>query len=218
MEVQGNLVAIHHSAGILLVDVIDPAGPEIVGVIDIGDWRAQQIALSDNLLHVNVDDVDLWTIDVSEPSVPFVVSEFENIAGGTGFGVDAGESVAYIQSLFGHPGAPLSYRLEAFDYTDPAAPVSAMAFASGGSPSNFARGFMVIRSNPGFLQRPISSFVVPSAYCQFTTLGTPGQVARSGKYLYVSSSGATFEILYDCSVFADGFDFGRTTAWSGVVE
>lgn len=105
MEVHGNLVAIHNRAGTLLVDVIDPAGPKIVGVIDIGPFRVGQVVVSNNLLYITVDDVDLWAIDVSDPSVPLVVSEFENIAGGTLFNVDAGESVAYIQGVFTSGGA-----------------------------------------------------------------------------------------------------------------
>ena len=128
--------------------------------------------------------------------------------------VDVFDSVAYVSGTY---ALTSSRSVSVIDAMNPASPVwigshvtnSGWYEISDGSAIDSYRWVNLISTVPVTQPIPVATYF---------GAGSPDFRVREGKYIYLSSTGSGLDILYDCSVFTDGFDFGRTTAWSDVVE
>ncbi len=77
-------------AGLQIIDITNPASPEIVGSIDTPDW-AYHLAVSDGYVYLTDWDAGLQVIDVADPGNPVIVAALA-LAGPAGGIVLSGQS------------------------------------------------------------------------------------------------------------------------------
>ncbi len=178
MQVAGDHGYVADGLGLRVLDVSDPADPQIVGELDI-PYQASSLAVAGSYAYVGNLRYELYVVDVSDPAQPSIVATVELLHGVEG-GIAAAGSFVYVEC----GGA-----LVVIDASDPASPhVMGSVETWTGRPA--AEGSTVyVLGGPGLTAIDVSD---PSSPHLISTLTLPasrtaGIAVRDG-YAYAGGS------------------------------
>lgn len=181
-------------AGLLLVDVSDPAAPSQRGTFALPGWPSRPVLLGDHA-HVLAGGL-LWVIDVSDPDAPSLV-------GSTAVGAAVNDLVRVdAHTLLAGGGDQVSV----IDLTDPAAPVvTGSATVDGLVYGVAARGDLACATlyHHGLATLDIADPFAPAVLDSVDTDGLALAVAMTERYAYVAQGNETNLAVVDLVAPAD---------------
>jgi hypothetical protein len=199
--------------GLWVIDVSIPASPTEVGFFEIlGD--AQDVAVSGSYAYVTNSNEGfydgLWVIDVATPASPIGVGFFDTP--GHAQDVAVSGNYAYVADWDGG--------LRVIDVSTPSNPIEVGFFLYGLEPASgvaVSGSYAYVTWTTALRVIDVSDPLSPAEVGHSDTPGDATDVTYAGGRLYVAESNAGMEIFWECGVkvFADGFESGDTSAWSG---
>jgi hypothetical protein len=178
-------------AGLVIVDIANPAAPVRLGGFDTGG-AAWSVAVSGTVAYVADGGAGLEIIDVTNPAAPVRLCRYDTVRGGTGAarGVAVVGTRAYV--------AVWDKGLEILDIANPAAPVRLGVLDTAG----IARGVAVVGTrayvadhDAGLVIIDVTNPAAPVRLGGYDTAGTARAVAVSGTTAYVADYSAGLVIL-----------------------
>ncbi|MBD3221296.1 hypothetical protein GF314_08625 [bacterium] len=179
VDVDGSLAVVcDHTAGLVVLDLADPADPQPRGTLDT-PGAARNVVVRDGLAYVADRAGDLRLVDVTDPDQPVEVGAVA--LPGIALGVDVAGAVAYV--------AAKGFGLQIVDVSDPAQPTVIGAVDTPGFASDvavvgtvayvadFAAGLRVI---------DVSDPTAPVEIGSYDTAGDANGVAVSGPLAVVA--------------------------------
>ena len=201
------------SRGLVVVDVTDPSLPVEIGNLDFGDDEFEHIDVLGNVAVLRGSTIEV--VDIGDPTSPVSLSTIDLTAGVTG-------GVALMgRWLF----VPIGGHLYVFDLIDPANPVEVAAHFEPRSILSIGVAGTVVYLGPYGLDIDfevevwdMADPINPVLMGTHDEAGNVMDFAFSGDHVFTARflSGVDVFTLCQGPIFADGFETGDTTAWSGV--
>lgn len=187
----GSLVLVAEEAGLQVVDIADPAHPEVVGVLDdLSGGATNSVAVSGTLAIVTGAGDGAWIVDLADPRHPVLRSTYVPSPSGGPAAVAAGAGYAYILT---HPGG-----LRVVSLDDPADPREVAALALPGLPE-WARldgtTLLIAGGDLGLIEVDVSEPSAPRIVSLYRTPGYTSGVAWCGERIVLASGEGGLVVL-----------------------
>ena len=139
MHFKGNYGYATGATGLTVFDLTEAANPKVVGELPLPHFENEDVDACGNVLVIASDAINpaapLYVIDISDPTLPTLLAEYNLGLEGTGNG--AGHIANFVTSDCSLLWVDGGSRVEVVDVSDPASPESLGDFQSEASKSDF---------------------------------------------------------------------------------
>lgn len=109
VKIKGNYAFVASGKGMMVIDILDKSNPTLVSKVDLGASVSQSIFLSDSFAYVAMRDNGLAIIDIRNPLVPVIMSQFNDAYNGSNWAYSVALNGNYLYVANNFAGAVRIY-------------------------------------------------------------------------------------------------------------